>query len=91
MRGLLRVGLGLCEPGAYPWDEWATRARAAGVSEDLVQTGRDLVLQVAIDWLREGPTGAVCVALLELVARHAPGPAVLRIARAGLGPPESAR
>lgn len=42
------------------------------------ETGRDLVLQVAIDWLREGPTGAVCVALLELVARHAPGPAVLR-------------
>ena len=43
------------------------------------ETGRDLVLQVAIDWLREAPTDAVCVALLELVGRHAPGPAVLRM------------
>lgn len=43
------------------------------------ETGRDLVLQVALDWLREGPTGAVCVALLELVGRHAPGPVELRM------------
>lgn len=42
------------------------------------ETGRDLVLQVAIDWLREAPADAVCVALLELVGRHAPGPATLR-------------
>lgn len=42
------------------------------------ETGRDLVLQVAIDWLREGPTDAVCVALLELVGRHTPGATVLR-------------
>ncbi len=42
------------------------------------ETGRDLVLQVALDWLREGPADAVCVALLELVGRHTPGPAVLR-------------
>jgi HEAT repeat protein len=42
------------------------------------ETGRDLVLQVAIDWLREGPAAAVCVALLELVGRHTPGPATLR-------------
>lgn len=42
------------------------------------ETGRDLVLLVAIDWLREQPAAAVCVALLELVGRHSPGAAVLR-------------
>ncbi len=42
------------------------------------ETGRDLVLSVAIDWLREGPSDAISVALLELVGRHAPGPATLR-------------
>jgi HEAT repeat protein len=43
------------------------------------ETGRDLVLQVALDWLREEPTPAVCVALLELVGRHSPGGAMLRL------------
>lgn len=42
------------------------------------ETGRDLVLLVAIDWLREQPAAAVCVALLELIGRHTPGAAVLR-------------
>jgi HEAT repeat protein len=43
------------------------------------ETGRDLVLQVASDWLREDPAPAVCVALLELVGRHGPGAATLRL------------
>lgn len=43
------------------------------------ETGRDLVLQVAVDWLREDPAPAVCVALLELIGRHGPGPTVLRM------------
>lgn len=42
------------------------------------ETGRDLVLQVALDWLREEPGAPVCVALLELIGRHSPGPATLR-------------
>lgn len=44
-----------------------------------VETGRDLVLQVAVDWLREDPAPAVCVALLELIGRHGPGRATLRV------------
>jgi hypothetical protein len=46
--------------------------------DDAPETGRDLVLRVALDWLREEPADAVCVALLELVGRHAPGPTELR-------------
>lgn len=42
------------------------------------ETGRDLVLQIAVDWLNERPTSAVCVALLELIGRHTPGAATLR-------------
>lgn len=42
------------------------------------ETGRDLLLRIAIDWLREQPADAVCVALLELIGRHTPGAAVLR-------------
>ena len=68
MRGQLRVGLGRCEPGAYPWDEWATRARGAGVPEDLLQTGRALVreayqhnwpdsLCILSGWRYVGPEG----------------------------------
>jgi len=43
------------------------------------ETGRDLVLGVAVDWLREDPAPAVCVALLELIGRHGPGPTTLRM------------
>ena len=79
MRGQLRVGLGLCEPGAYPWDEWATRARAAGVPEDLLQSGRALVreayqhgwpdpLCVLSGWRYVGPEGRWEVAGEELIA-----------------------
>lgn len=53
--------------------------RVRGWIEPAPETGRDLVLQVAIDWLRESPSPAVGVALLETIARHAPGPAVLRM------------
>lgn len=42
------------------------------------QTGRDLVLRVALDWLHEGPEAAVCVALLEVVGRHSPSGMTLR-------------
>lgn len=79
MRGQLRVGLGLCEPGAYPWDAWATRARAAGVPEDLLQSGRALVreayqhgwpdpLCVLSGWRYVGPEGRWEVAGEELIA-----------------------
>lgn len=43
------------------------------------ETGRDLVLATAVSWLREEPAPAVCVALLELVGRHGPGPVTLRM------------
>jgi hypothetical protein len=43
------------------------------------ETGRDLVLQVAVDWLREDPAPAVSVALLELLGRHGPDRATLRM------------
>ena len=43
------------------------------------ETGRDLVLLLVCDWLAEGPSDAVRVALLETAARHAPEGAVLRI------------
>lgn len=44
------------------------------------ETGRDLLLQLICDWLDERPTRAVMVALLEMIARHAPdGPWLRRI------------
>ncbi|MCX4244512.1 HEAT repeat domain-containing protein [Paraliomyxa miuraensis] len=42
------------------------------------ETGRDLVLRVVVEWLRERPSPALCVALLEIMGRHSPGAAVLR-------------
>ena len=42
------------------------------------ETGRDFVLQVLCEWLRETPDDAVTVALLESVARQTPSGAVLR-------------
>ena len=42
------------------------------------ETGRDLVLLLVCDWLAEGPSDAVRVALLETAARHNPEGAVLR-------------
>ncbi|MCB9660555.1 MAG: HEAT repeat domain-containing protein [Sandaracinaceae bacterium] len=46
--------------------------------EDGPETGRDLVLRVALDWLDEAPAPAVCVALLEIIARHEPTGMTLR-------------
>ena len=40
--------------------------------DDGPETGRDLVLIVACDWLGERPAPAICVALLETIARHSP-------------------
>ncbi|PRQ09756.1 hypothetical protein [Enhygromyxa salina] len=40
--------------------------------EPTPETGRDLVLALAVDWLRERPEPPVCVALLETIARHQP-------------------
>lgn len=68
-QALLRYGRLLLEHGR-PVRRWI---------EASPETGRDLVLQLAIDWLREEPAEAVCVALLELIARHAPGPVALRL------------
>ena len=42
------------------------------------ETGRDLVLLVACDWLQESPSDAITVALLELIGRHAPSGGILR-------------
>ncbi len=42
------------------------------------ETGRDFVLAEALQWLRESPSEDVVVALLELIARHAPSGPVLR-------------
>ncbi|KIG18422.1 hypothetical protein DB30_00707 [Enhygromyxa salina] len=36
------------------------------------ETGRDLVLALATDWLRERPQAPICVALLETIARQQP-------------------
>lgn len=46
--------------------------------EDGPDTGRELVLAVVIEWLREDPPAPVCVALLETLARHEPTGASLR-------------
>ncbi|MEM9454365.1 MAG: HEAT repeat domain-containing protein [Myxococcota bacterium] len=43
------------------------------------QTGRDLVLRFACDWLLEKPAPAVLVALLETIGRHAPSGPTLRM------------
>lgn len=40
--------------------------------DDSPETGRDLVLTLAIDWLHEHPAAPICVALLETIARHEP-------------------
>lgn len=45
---------------------------------DEPETGRDLLLRFVIGWLREEPEAPVIVALLEMIARHAPSGAVLR-------------
>ncbi|MFK7999346.1 MAG: hypothetical protein AB8H86_07100 [Polyangiales bacterium] len=42
------------------------------------ETGRDFVLQVLCEWLRETPDDSVTVALLESIGRQAPSGAVLR-------------
>ncbi len=46
--------------------------------EESPETGRDFVVSVALEWLGEEPTDAITVALLELLARHAPSGAELR-------------
>ncbi|MCH9680774.1 MAG: HEAT repeat domain-containing protein, partial [Deltaproteobacteria bacterium] len=43
------------------------------------QTGRDLVLRFACDWLHEEPAPPIMVALLETIGRHAPGGTTLRL------------
>lgn len=45
---------------------------------DAPETGRDFVLSTVLAWLGETPNPATTVALLEVVARHAPSGAVLR-------------
>lgn len=46
--------------------------------EDAPETGDALLLGLAIDWLREDPAEAICVALLETIARKQPVGASLR-------------
>ncbi len=46
--------------------------------DDAPDTGRELVLALAIDWLREHPSAPICVALLETIGRHEPSGASLR-------------
>jgi hypothetical protein len=48
-------------------------------NEDSPETGRDLLLALAIDWLREDPEPPICVALLETIGRHEPAGAALRL------------
>jgi hypothetical protein len=43
------------------------------------ETGRDLLLLIAGDWLQERPPNAIIVALLELFGRHKPSGALLRL------------
>lgn len=44
------------------------------------ETGRDLVLAILIEWLREQPEPPIAVALLEMIGRHDPrGPALQQI------------
>lgn len=41
-------------PGAYPWDEWQARARAAGVVEELAVLGRAVIREAyQHDWSDE--------------------------------------
>ena len=47
-------------------------------NDDAPETGRDLVLSLVCDWLREEPSEAIAVALLETAGRHAPTGAWLR-------------
>jgi hypothetical protein len=47
--------------------------------EDAPETGRHLLLTLAIDWLREDPDPPICVALLETIGRHEPSGAALRL------------
>lgn len=49
------------------------------LADDQPETGRDLVLSILIDWLREEPEPAICVALLESIARHEPQGATLQL------------
>jgi hypothetical protein len=46
--------------------------------DDTPDTGRELILAIAIDWLREHPPAPVCVALLETIARQQPTGVSLR-------------
>ena len=46
--------------------------------DDAPETGRDLVLRMACDWLAEDPSPPVTVALLETIGRHEPSSTVLR-------------
>ena len=46
--------------------------RVRGWIEDTPETGDALVLATAIEWLQEDPPEAICVALLETIARKQP-------------------
>ena len=61
-----------CSPGGYPWDEWRSKALAAGVADDLAWLGRAVMreaynhdwserLQHECGWSDDG------AAMLELV------------------------
>lgn len=47
-------------------------------TEDAPETGRDFVISVVLDWLKETPSNTITVALLETLARHTPNGAVCR-------------
>lgn len=49
------------------------------LDDDRPETGRDLVLSIVTDWLREEPEPAICVALLESIARHEPQGVALQL------------
>lgn len=48
------AGMHSCKYGEYPWDHWFTRARAAGLSDDLAHLGRSLMREAdQHSWCRE--------------------------------------
>lgn len=52
--------------------------RWCAAGDERPETGRDLLLGLIVEWLAEEPSDPICVALLEMAARHSPDGPYLR-------------